>query len=281
MIFPFSDLPPSTCTFQTRFPERTVCAGLRQVNSEPDAQGAVWSHYFERRSARFVTVAPDLTRRLSHTDGVSTLYDERTGKGPVIRAANAGKERHGRRAGDRLRGVLVASVALALLAAGCGISLRAEQSESEIFQELTVESEAAPGATLSLVLEYQQPYPVEIDVICSLLEVPDEEQRERDRATAEAEAAQEAEATAELRVDEDEDDDIEKYLVFRILEGTLPANSQGGPLEEATPIADTIQRTFAAPDVPGEYVVLCYTPEDEDNALGQMIVVGPTPTAEP
>jgi len=128
---------------------------------------------------------------------------------------------------------------------GCGISLRAENSGSEIFQELVVEGEFIAGEPLTFTLTYEQPYPVEVAIACDLLE-------------------------------RKPDTDVVRGL-RRILRDTLPANPQGGPLDEATPVADSLQHTFPAPERPGRYIVACFTKDDRENAIGEEITIVPPP----
>ncbi len=140
-------------------------------------------------------------------------------------------------------------LAFAVLISGCGISLSAENTASEIFVELTVQGDFAVGGQLALSLAYEQPYPVPITVVCAVL--------------------------GPLS------DDEEPEELARILSEALPANPEGGPLDQATPVADAIQRSFSAPDSPGRYLVRCRTEADEDNAIIEEITIKAAQTPVP
>ena len=144
------------------------------------------------------------------------------------------------KAGRSLSRLLAAGV-LALLTASCGISLRAETTASEIFEELTVAGDFTVGEQLSFTLAYEQPYPVTVRVVCDLLE---------------------------LQTNDEEPEELSRILIE-----DLPPNPDGGPLDEATPVAGEIQRSFAGPDSPGRYLVLCATDEDEDNAIAEEFTI--------
>lgn len=169
----------------------------------------------------------------------------------------------GRRAGGHSLGALIASALLALVLIGCGITLGADEDESEIFSELTIEGDFTAGGLLTLTLEYEQPYPVDVAIVCDLLAA-----EERTQAIA---------TPAEGETDADR--------VLRILSESLPANPVGGPVGEATPEAGTVQWSFFLPELPGRYRIACFTPADDRNQIGQRITVaarpGPTATALP
>lgn len=148
------------------------------------------------------------------------------------------------------RGMLGALVGSALVAfvAGCGISLGAEGAESEIFRELTVPAQAAPGEEVALVIDYEQPYPVGVTIVCDIF--------------SEGRELEEGERGA---------------VILRRL---LPENPQGGPLDETTPVPGMVEESFAAPGIPGEYTVRCLTEGDEENAVSESITVA-QPVATP
>ncbi|MGB2695880.1 MAG: hypothetical protein WBD55_11960 [Dehalococcoidia bacterium] len=150
---------------------------------------------------------------------------------------------------DRLRGTLGVLVGIVVMAftMSCGISLRAEGSDSEVFQKLTFDERVAAGEEVPLMIDYEQPYPVGLDIECDIFK--------KGRKLEEGERGQ----------------------VF--FESFLPTNENGGPVEEATPISGTTVATFIAPPVPGRYVVRCLTTGDENNAIAEPIevVAGATP----
>lgn len=150
-------------------------------------------------------------------------------------------------------GVILTAGLLSLFVAACGVSLSSENTGSEIFEELTIEGESATsegefstGEVLALSLAYDQPYPVEILIVCDLLDPLEFEDLEEDE---------------------------EPEPLARLLNESLAPNPNGGPLDEATPVSDTINRSFAAPEAPGRYLVRCRTDADEDNAIFEEVKV--------
>ena len=141
-------------------------------------------------------------------------------------------------------GVILTAGLLSFFISACGISLSSENTGSEVFEELTIEGDFTAGEELALSLGYEQPYPVEIAVVCDLLDALEE-------------------------VEEGEDPEV----LARILSETLAPNPEGGPLDLATPVADTLRQTFDAPDSPGRYLVRCRTEADEDNAIFEEIKI--------
>lgn len=135
---------------------------------------------------------------------------------------------------------VLATMASLALGVACGISLSAERN-SELFQELVMPKRVAPGAEVSLAIAYEQPYPVAIEVECDIFE--------KGRELKEGERGQVFFTTVFL------------------------SNPQGGPTDEATPVAGTARTTFVAPRSPGAYVVRCLTPNDENNAIAESLEV--------
>lgn len=70
-----------------------------------------------------------------------------------------------------------------------------------------------------------------------------------------------------------EQDDEE---VQAIGESTVPPHPEGGP--EATPTPGIIELTFAV-ERPGSYWVVCETPADENNAIGERLEILPATAA--
>jgi hypothetical protein len=169
-----------------------------------------------------------------------------------------------------LAGAVVASgLALALLTA-CGISAGSEDETTELFKRLTVEGDFRAGGTLTLTLQYEQPYPVTVDVGCELLF--------RDfRGAPTPQPTPGPTPTAPIPI-------LEPTPVNRVLDilsDALPRNANGGPAGEATPISGVITREFAAPEVPGAYTVRCLTPRDRNNRISQRITIAPAADAGP
>ena len=177
--------------------------------------------------------------------------------------------RPGRRAWGHLLGALFASGLLALVVTACGISLSAGEEETEIFRELTVEGDFRLGGALTLALEYEQPYPVNVAIKCDLLALdragtptPEPTEGPEVEGTPTAAAIPRVRPTPANKVQD-------------ILEETLGPNPEGGPVGEATPVVDTLTRSFTAPDRPGRYLVRCFTPADQNNAVVEEITIPP------
>jgi len=164
--------------------------------------------------------------------------------------------------------VLVSALALALT--GCGIRVGSEEQGTELFKRLTVEGDFHAGGALKLTLEYEQPYPVTVDVACELLF--------RDFKGTPTPLPSPGPAPT-VPIPNPEPAPVNKVL--DILAQALPRNENGGPVGEATPIAGTIEREFAAPAVPGRYSVRCLTPRDRNNAIVERITIEPAAGASP
>jgi len=136
---------------------------------------------------------------------------------------------------ERLVAATGALLFLTLLAAGCGVSFGADSDETEIFEALRIEGDLAPSASLRLKLDYKSQYPVAVIVGCRVLRDGEGKRGER--------------------------------VVAEILTEAIPANTNGGPVGEATPEAGSLERAFIAPGQPGRYLVECYTVDDDNNAI--------------
>ncbi len=137
----------------------------------------------------------------------------------------------------------VSLVLSAIIAAGCGVSFDSNPEESEILKELSVTGDFVPGGALTLTLDYEQPYPALISVACDVLE-------DRNAPRAERQVA-------------------------HIPEKPLAVNDNGGPVGEATPIAERLEQQFTAPERPGRYQLDCYTVGEEDNDIERIITISP------
>jgi hypothetical protein len=140
--------------------------------------------------------------------------------------------------------------------AGCGVSFSAEEEQSEIFTDLSISGDFTPRGQLILALRYQQRYPVEIQVVCEVLE--------------------------------DRSGPREERLLTRVLEQQLlPTGSlsmgegTAVPLETITPVPGTFEQPFNGPDQPGRYEVECLTPADDNNDIEESFTIEPIPTVTP
>jgi hypothetical protein len=183
------------------------------------------------------------------------------------------------RARFHLVGVLFASCLLLLTVTACGISLGTTEDETETFKGLTVEGDFREGHVLKLVLQYAQPYPVEVAVECVLLEVdPESTATPEVTPTATNTPAKDATPTPVVIPGTRP---APKNKVMDILAQELPANPQDVEPAEATPVLGTIQKEFLAPRRPGRYIVRCLTPEDDNNAISKSITIAPASTPTP
>lgn len=181
-------------------------------------------------------------KRLPYTYPSSSHIGPFKEKGTIRAASSAEEASHGRRPRGVSPGAVLAFAFLTLIFAGCGISLGAEERESEIFRGLTVEGDLAVGEQLTLALEYEQPYPVAIAVICEVAEGNEEESGP---------------------------------TVQRILPPDLPENPEGDAIGEVTPEAGVMRQLFPAPDSPGSYIIRCFTKADESNDIERVITIAP------
>ncbi len=133
-----------------------------------------------------------------------------------------------------------------VLVIACGVTLDAEDEASETFRDVTVTSLSpgplVAGTELQLTVNYAQPYPAQLDIECDLL-------------------AADGAKVRDLHVE------------------AIPANSAANiPTEvdenfaaETTPLLGTFGPRFFAPEMPGTYIVHCFTQEDTNNEIERVI----------
>ena len=68
---------------------------------------------------------------------------------------------------------LAALSVLMLVFIGCGIGFGEEPEETELLIEVTIEEPVIAGQAVTVLLDYAQQYPVEVEVKCDLLSVND------------------------------------------------------------------------------------------------------------
>ncbi len=168
--------------------------------------------------------------------------------------------------------LLVLSV-LMLLFVACGIGFGEEPTGTELLKEITIEEPVISGQSTLMVLDYAQQYPVDVNVKCDLLSLDD--------LPTETPLATETVSPAALRrTPEPTLPKIPRVRptptnkVLQILRTKMQPNEDGGPTGTATPELGTLKRRFVAPK-PGDYVVWCYTPVDQNNAIFQELTVLP------
>lgn len=160
-----------------------------------------------------------------------------------------------------------------LLFVACGIGFSEEPAETELLKEITIEEPVISGQETLMALDYAQQYPVDVEVKCDLLSLDD--------LPTETPLATETVSPAALRrTPEPTLPKIPRVRptpankVLQILETTLEPNEDGGPTGTATPELGTFEGRFVAP-APGDYIVWCYTPLDQNNAIFQELTVLP------
>jgi len=174
----------------------------------------------------------------------------RTSEGPPLRRSPAGA-------------LLALLLGLAVLT-GCGIRLSSGSDTTELFKGLIVQGDFRAGGRVSVTLQYAQPYPVTVDVACDL-------RHAHFRGTPTPQPA--PGTTTPARLAYPPPTPVNK--LFDIVGWTIPVNTDGGPVDEATPILGSFEHTFIAPQEPGRYVVKCYTPRDTNNAISRNITIVP------
>lgn len=170
----------------------------------------------------------------------------------------------GRQVQRHLAGALFASTLVLGLLTACGLSLGSGSTTTELFKSLTVAGDLRVGGQLTMTLQYAQPYPAGVEVACELrvahlagTPTPRPTPVDPARVRIPAEVSTPASKVQDL------------------LDTALPVNPATASPDQATPLIGTIQHSFDAPKLPGEYVVKCYTPRDTNNAIVKRITIAP------
>ena len=117
----------------------------------------------------------------------------------------------------------------------CGVDFGESDENHEPLTSIRVVGTPVAGEELRLELSYSQPYAVAVDVECRVKQTG--------------------------------------KVLQSIGEATVPANpTEGDP--QATPVAGVLDFTFRI-DEPGDYVLECITPADDDNYIRRAITVSP------
>ena len=167
-----------------------------------------------------------------------------------------------------LLGVLLAS-GLSFLVLACGITLSAGDGETELFKDLTITGDFVPYGALTLRLEYAQVYNVDVRASCDLLIVDPDWTPTPKPSPGPTPTATEV-AIPRVRP-------TPANTMYGILNQTLPFNPEGSVAEEATPVPGVIEKLFSAPSEPGRYIVRCYTPDDQNNAIAESFTIEAPP----
>ena len=174
-----------------------------------------------------------------------------------------------------------AAAAFALLAAifvACGISFSAEPEETELFKRLSIDGDSAPGggdfapgAPLTLLLEYEQPYTVRIQVRCDVLEADPPPTPDHTPTPLIVLGIQVTPEPTAVNIPRIRPTPFNK--VIDVLIDDIPANPDGGLAGEATPVPGTIERRFFGPEQVGRYIAKCFTPLDVNNAISEEFTI--------
>lgn len=160
----------------------------------------------------------------------------------------------------RVIGVSLLLCFLGALFVGCGISLSADHSQTEVFKKLDVIGPMTPSSALTMELDYEQPYSVALDVLCDLLIAA--------KAPATPTPTKNPLGTptpTPVRVPAPETTPANRLSV--IINQSIPENPTGTTTDESTPVPGSLTHNFNAPDKPGRYLLRCYTPADHNNQI--------------
>ena len=154
----------------------------------------------------------------------------------------------------------------------CGIRFSEESAETEIFKSLTVDGVFLPGEPLTLVLEYEQPYTVAIDVQCDVLDAdPDPTATPAVTATPFAGRPDITPPPTVVRIPRVRPTPVSKVL--DVLTEEIAANVAGGISGDVTPVPGMIEQRFFGPESPGRYRARCFTPLDVNNAISRSFTI--------
>ncbi|MCH8949958.1 MAG: hypothetical protein IIB87_06235 [Chloroflexi bacterium] len=170
-----------------------------------------------------------------------------------------------------LFGVAAVFALLAVIFAACGISFSTAPEETELFKRLSISGDFTPRAPLTLLLEYEQPYTVPIQVRCDVLEAdppPTPDQTPTPMIVLGILITPEPTLIHIPRIYP-----TPFNKVIDVLIEDIPANPDGGIAGEATPVPGTIERRFLAPERPGRYIAKCFTPLDVNNAISEEFTI--------
>lgn len=175
-------------------------------------------------------------------------------------------------------GVAAAFALLAAIFVACGISFSAEPEETELFKRLSIDGDSAPGASdfvpgtpLTLLLEYEQPYTVLIQVRCDVLEADPPPTPDHTPTPLIVLGILITPEPTAVNIPRIRPTPFNK--VIDVLVEDIAANPDGGIAGEATPVAGTFERQFLAPDRPGRYIAKCFTPLDVNNAIREEFTI--------
>lgn len=179
----------------------------------------------------------------------------------------------------RAAGLLASCCLLVTLSVACGITLGAGNGETELFKDLTLEGDFFPGGRLTLTLEYAQQYPADILVVCELLAA--DSHLIRTPVTTPTNTPLPREIATPTDIPIPQPPPTSRFRLADIIREELPANEDGGPVGEATPVPGVLVHEFGTPTTEGNYVIRCLTPFDRNNSISERVTVHPIPTPTP
>lgn len=176
--------------------------------------------------------------------------------------------------------VLFLSALLAWTGVACGIEYGSASQETEVFKSMTLDGVFTPHSQITMLLDYEQPYPVDIRLRCNILSTTPlaTHTPEFGTPTATPISFTSPEPTT-IRIPKVHP--TPKYRVIGIDVRDIPPNPDAKDNPDATPVHDTMEVQFFAPAHPGDYFVRCYTPADPDNAIAEPFTVVEGPAALP
>ena len=164
-----------------------------------------------------------------------------------------------------LFGVAAAFALVAAIFVACGISFSAEPEETELFKRLSIDGDFAPGGSLTLLLEYEQPYTVRIQVRCDVLEADPPPTPDHTPTPLIVLGILITPEPTVVNIPRIRPTPFNK--VIDVLVDDIPPNPDGGLAGEATPVSGTLKQRFVGPEQPGRYIAKCFTPLDVNNAI--------------
>jgi len=191
-----------------------------------------------------------------------------------IRMLHCSKVVIGRRGRSRALGGSLLIGLLSVLLLGCGITLSAGHTQTELFKKLTIEGDFVTGGQLQMVLDYAQPYAASIDVQCDLL-------TGAPAAPPKPAAGASGRKGTPTLVHIPAPVPTPGNRLSVVLVTSFGPNPNGSTVGKSTPVPGSISRKFKAPDGPGRYRLRCYTSADDNNRISETFSIqagGATPT---
>jgi hypothetical protein len=162
---------------------------------------------------------------------------------------------------------------------GCGISVDAGDPETEVFRDLELDGEFVTGGLLNLSLYHAQIYTVPVNINCEVIAVDDSLVPTPIATATETPTLAPGVTPTSLPLPAPRETPENRVMDFMV--DSLQPNEEGGPVGEATPVLGSVEFEFRAPDLPGDYVLRCYTPQDDNNSISEPFTIEAAPTLVP